>query len=84
LAKPLRTKGYPLFDEVGDLVDGRHATGQRAFRAGQPTQASSAQNAAASAPYEPVIDPQLLEVSFEKEKVTNGKLDQDDSQMSYI
>ncbi|KAI9448730.1 hypothetical protein BJY52DRAFT_1097274, partial [Lactarius psammicola] len=26
-AKPFRNKGFPLFDEIGDLIDGTRATG---------------------------------------------------------
>jgi hypothetical protein len=57
------------FDKVGT-----RATGEYAFRAGQPTWSSSTQNAAASAStsYEPVID------------VTDGELDHDNPQVIYI
>jgi hypothetical protein len=63
MAKPLRKKGFPLFDDIAELVGATRATGQNAFRAGQPTPAPSTQNTAASAStsYEPVIDPVLLE-----------------------
>ena len=67
-------------------MDGTRATGKNAFRAGQPTQASSTQNTAASGmtSYIPAIDPQLLDVSFEDGRATDGELDPDDSQVRYI
>jgi hypothetical protein len=68
MAKPLCRKGFPLFDEFAELIDGTCAMGQDAFQAGQPTLAPSIQNPSASVStlYEPVIDPQLLEISFER------------------
>jgi len=66
LAKPLRKKGFPLFTEIGELVDGMCATGQYTFSAGQSACTPSTQNATASALtlYEPVIDPVLIEISL--------------------
>ena len=70
MAKPLHKKGFPLFDDIAELVDGTRATGENAFRVGQSTQ-----NAAASKPtsYEPVIDPQLLDMQFEGRSVAGNK-----------
>jgi hypothetical protein len=33
--KPFCKKGFPLFDKIGNLIDGTCATGEFAFRAGQ-------------------------------------------------
>ena len=68
MLKPLRKKGFPLYYEIAELVDGTRATGQNAFRAGQPPATPApTQNAVASAStsYEPVIDPELLNISLE-------------------
>ena len=34
-ASPFRKKGFPLFDKIGNLIDGTRATGEFAFWAGQ-------------------------------------------------
>jgi hypothetical protein len=31
MAKPFYKKGIPLFDEIAELVDGTHTTGENAF-----------------------------------------------------
>jgi hypothetical protein len=40
-AKAFRLKGFPLFDEIAQLVDGRVATGAGVFRAGAQNDLSS-------------------------------------------
>jgi hypothetical protein len=77
MAKPLCRKGFPLFDKFAELVDGICAMGQDAFQAGQPTPALSTQDpsASVSTSYEPVIDPQLLEISSERGPTLNRELD---------
>jgi hypothetical protein len=72
MAKPLCKKGFPLFNQISELVDGTRATGKYAFRAGLSTPAplTEKSNAAASAStsYTPVIDPALLDDSLERER----------------
>jgi hypothetical protein len=77
MAKPLCRKGFSLFNEFTELVDGTCAMGQDAFRAGQPTPAPLTQDPSASASmsYEPVIDPQLLEISSERGPTLDRELD---------
>ena len=74
--KALRKKGFPLFDEIAELVGGTRATGENAFWAGQPTPAPT-QNAteSASTSYEPVIDPELLDISIEGGRATDEEMD---------
>ena len=90
LTKPLRKKGFPLFKDVGELVDGTRATGKGTFRAlvraDPATQASSTQNAAASAStsHQPVIDPKLLDMSLEGVGIIDGELDRDDPQVTEV
>lgn len=31
MAKPFRKKGFPLFDDIAELIGATHATGQNAF-----------------------------------------------------
>jgi hypothetical protein len=85
VAKPLRKKGFPLFDDIAELIDGTRATGQNAFRAGQPTPAPT-QNATASASmsYEPVIDPELLDISNEGGRVTDEEMDRINPLVIYV
>ena len=33
-AKPFRTKEFPLFEDIAELIDGTHATGDKAYRGG--------------------------------------------------
>ena len=47
-ANAIRTKGLPLFNEVGELVEDSCATGKHAFRSGRPTPAPPTQNVVAS------------------------------------
>jgi hypothetical protein len=77
MAKALYNKGFPFFDDMAVLVGATRATGRRAFRAGQTTPAPSTQNAAASAStsYEPAIDPELLEISHERGRVSDEEDD---------
>ena len=74
LTKPLRRKGFQFFDEIGELVNGTRATGQRSFRAGKPTENAPA---SAPAPYESVIDPELLEIS----RTERGRVSDDEDKM---
>ena len=40
-AKPFKNKSFPFFDNIGDLFDGTHATGEYVFQGGQsPTQSN--------------------------------------------
>jgi hypothetical protein len=77
MVKPLRKKGFPLFDDMAELVDGTRATGQYAFRAGQPTPAPPTQNAAASTStsYEPAMDSVLLDMSLDGGRDSDEELD---------
>ena len=76
MARPLRKKGFPLFDDIAELVDGTRATGEISFRAGLST-TPSIQDIAASAPisYEPVIDPELLNLSLDKNGISGEGMD---------
>ena len=61
-AKPFKNKSFPLFDDIGDLVDGTHATGEYVFRGSQsPTQSNESTLAPIS--YDSQIDPILLQES---------------------
>ena len=61
-AKPFKNKSFPLFDDIGDLVDGTCATGEYVFRGGQsPTQSNESTLAPIS--YDGQIDPILLQES---------------------
>jgi hypothetical protein len=79
MAKALHNKGFPLYDDIADLVDGTRATGLNAFRAGQSTPAlgPSTQNTAelASTSYDPNIDPELQYVPLEGERVSDVEMD---------
>lgn len=83
MANALRHKGFVLYDEMAELVDGTIASGAGTFRAGKtkdkitPPSADSAQNTAASAStsYEPVIDPDLLAISLEEGKISDVEID---------
>jgi hypothetical protein len=77
MAKPLRRKGFPLFDNMAELVDGTRATGKNAFRAGQEPPAAPTQNVApsVSTSYEPAIDPALLDESIEGGRVSDEETD---------
>ena len=73
-------------------MDGTRATGKGTFRAlvraDPATQASSTQNAAASAStsHQPVIDPKLLDMSLEGVGIidSDGELDRDDPQVTEV
>jgi hypothetical protein len=77
MAKPLCKKGFPLFNDIAGLVDGTCATGKNAFRAGQQTPAPPTQNTATSAltSYKPVIDLELLGLSFEGARISDEEMD---------
>ena len=61
-AKPFKNKSFPLFDDIGDLVNGTRATGEYVFRGGQsPTQSNESTLAPIS--YDGQIDPILLQES---------------------
>ena len=60
--KPFKNKSFPLFDDIGDLVNGTRATGEYVFRGGQsPTQSNESTLAPIS--YDGQIDPILLQES---------------------
>jgi hypothetical protein len=63
-AKPWRTKSFPLYDDIAPLVEGRVATGEGVFHAGNNSLAG--QNSASANESEP----------GDKASVTNG--DDDD------
>ncbi len=86
MARPLCRKGFPLFNDVAELVDGTHATGKNSFQAGQPTPAPSTQNAAASVStsYEPVIDLELLYQSLKRGTISEVEQDPDVHLVMYI
>ena len=61
-AKPFKNKSFPLFDNIGDLVDGTRATGEYVFQGGQsPTQSNESTLAPIS--YDGQIDLILLQES---------------------
>ena len=66
-ASPFRKKGFPLFDELGDLIDGTRAMGEFAFRVGNNSGPSHTRHSSPPTPpqddYVP-IDPRLLEDSL--------------------
>jgi hypothetical protein len=69
-------KGFQVFYKIGELVDGTRATGENTFCAGQSDRAPSTQNVAASAltPYEPIIDPELINLSLETGRVLGEEI----------
>jgi Myb/SANT-like DNA-binding domain len=66
-AAPFRKKGFPLFVEIGDLIDGSRATGEFAFRVGEASGPSHTQQSPIPSPsedpYDIPIDPVLLGIS---------------------
>src|ERR1700733_9339854 len=68
MAKPFRKKGFPLYNNIGELVDSTHVTGQGAFQAGQPGPVPPTPDATPSAltSYVPAIDPVLLDASLKE------------------
>ena len=73
-----RTKPFPLFNTIGDLVDGTRATGQGVFRAGQtstfdPPNSPACDNSPDS--IDSKIDPVLLEASQTMGKAKEKALD---------
>ena len=80
--KTFRTKPFPLYNAIGDLVDGTRATGEGVFQAGQtsafdrnvsPTHDDS--------PSDTNIDPSLRETSTVR-KTAKGKGRATDTQVS--
>lgn len=74
MVKTFRTKPFPLFDAIGDLIDGTRATGEGVFQAGQtsvfdchdsPTHDNS------PSLVDPRIDPVLIEASRDMDKALN-------------
>ena len=71
LVKTFRTKPFPLFDAIGDLIDGTRATGEGTFQAGQTSvfdHHDSPPRDISPCSFESKIDPILLEVSHDMEK----------------
>ncbi|KAH9022583.1 hypothetical protein EDB85DRAFT_2151721 [Lactarius pseudohatsudake] len=66
LVKKFRTKPFPLFDAVGELVDGTRATGKRAFRAGQAS-------VFPPPPSDFAIDPTLDDISLDMGRVSGDE-----------
>ncbi|KAI9429510.1 hypothetical protein H4582DRAFT_2089058 [Lactarius indigo] len=67
-AGPFRKKGFPLFDEIGDLIDSTCAMGEFAFRGGQSAGPSHTRHSSVSSTPPPdnsifAIDPDLLDIS---------------------
>jgi hypothetical protein len=89
MAKALRKKGFRLFNDIAELVDGTRATGQFAFQAGQPPApppAPPTQGVATSAMTQSgiPIDPVLLEQSFEGRGASDEEAGHDVTQVTYI
>lgn len=65
-AAPFRNKGFPLFEEISNLIDGT-TTGEFAFWAGQSPGPSNTQHSSPATPprdnFNSRIDPALLEIS---------------------
>jgi hypothetical protein len=69
-AKPWRTKSFPLYDDIAPLVEGRAATGEGVFRAGNNLPAS--QDSTTSDESEPE--------SGDKAPVTDGDDDEEEKE----
>ncbi|KAF8264931.1 hypothetical protein EI94DRAFT_1805099 [Lactarius quietus] len=54
-AKTFQTKPFPLFNAIGDLIDGTRATGEGVFQAGR----TSAFSQPPSPPRSPILDPNI-------------------------
>ena len=76
-AAPFRNKGFPLFDEIGNLIDGTRATGEFAFRAGQSPGPSKTRHSSPATPpgddFDSRIDPALLEISNKTKNKTRAR-----------
>ncbi|KAI9431664.1 Myb/SANT-like DNA-binding domain-containing protein [Lactarius indigo] len=71
LVKKFRTKPFPLYNAVGELVDGTRATGKHAFRAGQASAFTTPQPGAREpTPSDFSIDPALNDISLDTERTT--------------
>ena len=78
MAKALCNKGFPLYDDIAELVNGMLASGAYSCRGGKKTlQVPSTPNAATSVltAYEPVINPDLLAISLEEGDDSDLKID---------
>ena len=75
-ANPFGRKGFPLFDEIGNLVDGTCATGEFAFRAGQSPGPSYTRHSSPATPpgddFDSHIDPILLGISNNSTTMTRS------------
>lgn len=74
MVKTFRSKAFPLYNAIGDLVDGTRATGEGVFQAGRvsafdPNDSPTRGNSQSSDAY---IDPALQEIS-NKHKPSKGK-----------
>ena len=71
--KPFRRKGFPLFNEISNLINGTRATGEFAFWAGPTPGPSNTQHSSPATPpgndFDSRIDPVLLGIS--KDTSTN-------------
>ncbi|KAH9037598.1 Myb/SANT-like DNA-binding domain-containing protein [Lactarius pseudohatsudake] len=74
LVKKYRTKPFPLYNAIGDLVDGTRATGKGAFRAGR-TSAFEPPSCRArdTTPSDFAIDPALEEISRDMGRVSEDE-----------
>ena len=71
MVKAFRTKPFPLFNAIGDLIDGSRATGEGTFRAGITStfdHHDSPTRDASPSSFDSKIDPVLLAESRNMEK----------------
>ena len=59
-AKPYRTKAFPLYDDIAELVCGAHATGEQCYREGASQEDAHTRTATQTGTPHSVIDPALL------------------------
>ena len=59
-AKPYRTKAFPLYDDIAELVCGARATGERCYRGGASQEDARTCTATQTGTPHSVIDPALL------------------------
>ena len=74
MVKTFCTKPFPLFDAIGDLIDGTHATGEGIFQARQTSvfdQHNSPAHDNSPGSVNSRIDPVLIEVSHDMDKASN-------------
>lgn len=76
-AKPFRKKGLPLYDEIGNLIDGTRATGEFAYQAGQTPGPSNNRHSSPATPpgdsFDSQIDPILLGISNNSTNTTRPR-----------